>query len=102
LHESVERNPFLELQKEFRSYYLLDKYIQSAPAFKFVEPSEIRVSPIEDDEEEAFTFQYISVVDTISTIIEDPDFKPEKPSQDGMLRGIKDGSVYAENEYFQV
>ncbi len=101
LRESIKDNPFLELQQEFRSYYLLDKHIQSSPAFKFVKPTEIHVRPLAD-EEDSFTFQYVSLVDTLSTIIEDPDFVPEKPSEDGMLRGVKDGTVYAENAFFQV
>ncbi len=94
--DSVSKNPFEDLQHEFRSYYLLDKYIKDTPAFKYIPPTEVKLG-----EEEKCTFQYISIVDTLLTIIQDPGFCPEKPSEDGMLRGVKDGSVYAENIYFQ-
>jgi hypothetical protein len=96
LMDSIEKNFFMELQQEFRSYYLLDKYIKSSPTFKFVEPTEIKL-----DDDKKNTYQYISIVDTISTIIQDPDFTPEKASEDGMLRGVKDGYVYAQNRFFR-
>ncbi len=99
LLEEYEKNPFLKLQDEFRSYYLVDQHIRQAAGFKFLESREIRVEP---EDEESFTFQYISIIDTIRLITEDPDFIPEKSSEDGILRGIKDGSVYANNKYFQV
>jgi len=92
----MSSNPFKDLQKDFKSYYFLEKFLQKSPAFKYQEPVEIRL-----DSETKCTYQYISIVDTIATIIEDPTFCPEKPSEDGMLRGVKDGSAYAENTYFQ-
>jgi hypothetical protein len=92
----MEENPFRDLQQEFRSYFFLNKFIKSSPAFKYVEPKEICLSS-----EMKNTFQYISIVDTIATIVQDPGFKPEEPSQDGKLRGVKDGSVYAENSFFK-
>jgi hypothetical protein len=96
LRDCTVENPFVELQKEFRSYYHLDKYIKGAPVFKFVAPTEIQLGP-----EKKTTFQYISIVETVTTICQDPDFQREAPSEDGMLRGVKDGYVYAENPYFQ-
>jgi hypothetical protein len=96
LRECVAKSPFKDLHQEFRSYYLLDKFIRTSPAFKFVAPTEIRLGF-----EKKCSFQYISILDTICTITQDPGFKREKPSVDGMLRGVRDGSVYAENQYFQ-
>ena len=93
--DSVATNPFQDLQQEFRSYYLLDKYIKNSPDFKFVEPTEIRLGA-----EKKCTFMYIPIVDTICTIVQDPGFTRENPSEDGMLRGVRDGSAYAENKYF--
>jgi hypothetical protein len=96
LLEEIASNPFQDLQQEFRSYYFVDKYLKRSPAFKFIEPTEIRLGS-----ENKCTFQYISIIDTISNIIQDPSFSQENPSEDGMLRGVKDGSVYAENNFFQ-
>jgi hypothetical protein len=96
LQETLSTNPFQELHKDFGSYYFLDKFLKRSPAFKFLEPTEIRLGG-----EKKCTFQYISIVDTISTIIQDPDFIPEKPLEDGVLHGVKDCSVYAENKFFQ-
>jgi hypothetical protein len=96
LRESLSKNPFEDLQKEFRSYFLLDKYIRKSPAFKFVEPIEVWLGP-----EKKASFQYVSIVDTVCTIITDPGFRREKPSEDGMLRGVRDGAAYAENTFFQ-
>jgi hypothetical protein len=95
LLESLSSNPFLDLQQDFKSYYLLEKYLKRSPTFKYLEPTEIRLGS-----ESKCTFQYISIVDTISTIIQDPTFRPEKPSEDGMLRGVKDGTAYAQNKFF--
>jgi hypothetical protein len=96
LHESLSTNPLESLQEDFRSYYFLDKYLKGSPAFKFVEPTEVRLGP-----EKKCAFQYISIVDTICTIVQDPGVSPEKQAEDGLLHGVKDGSVYAENSYFQ-
>jgi hypothetical protein len=96
LRAALAENPFEELQQDFRSYYLLDKYIKNSPAFKFVEPTEFRLGP-----DKKCSFQYVSIVDTLSTIVTDPDFKREKPSDDDMLRGVRDGSAYSENTFFK-
>jgi hypothetical protein len=96
LQESMAKNPFKDLQQDFRSYYLLDKFLKGSAAFKFIHPTEVRL-----DSENKSSFQYISIVETISAIIQDPGFNPEDPAEDGMLRGIKDGTAYADNRYFQ-
>jgi hypothetical protein len=95
LNESLTKNPFKDLQQEFNSYYQLNKYLQNSPSFKFIEPTELTLGG-----DKKCTFQYISIVDTISTIVQDPGFSPESPSEDGLLRGVKDGSAYAENPFF--
>jgi hypothetical protein len=96
LRESLVKNPFKDLQLEFRSYFLLDKFIKNTASFKFVEPLEVKLGP-----EKKCSFQYISILDTISTIVTDPGFTREEPSVDGLLRGVRDGSIYTENLYFQ-
>jgi len=94
LHESLTKNPFKDLQQKFSSYYQLNKYLQNSPSFKFIEPTELKLG---GDKE--CTFQYISIVDTISTIVQDPVFSPGSPSEDGVLCGVKDGSAYAKNPF---
>lgn len=96
LCDSLAKNPFQDLQEEFRSYFLLDKYIKNSPAFKYVEPTEVRLGP-----DKKCSFQYVSIIDTICTIVQDRGFTREKPSQDGMLRGVRDGTAYAENTFFE-
>jgi hypothetical protein len=74
---------------------MIDKHIRSSPAFKFLEPTEVKLtSSTGDEDDEDCTFQYVSIVDTIATIVSDPDFSPERPSQDELLRDVKDASVY--------
>ena len=96
LRESLAKNPFGELHQEFRSYFLLDKYIKNSAAFKFIEPREVWLDP-----GKKISFQYVSIVDTLLTVVTDPGFQRENPSTDGMLRGVRDGSAYAENIFFQ-
>jgi hypothetical protein len=96
LRESLAKNPFRELHQEFRSYFLLDKYIKNSAAFKFIEPREVWLDP-----GKKISFQYVSIVDTLLTVVTDPGFQRENPSVDGMLRGVRDGSAYAENIFFQ-
>lgn len=103
LLQELEENPFLELQKEFCSYYKVDQCVRSEPAFKFQEISEHKVEvPLSDKSSEAqsFKFVYVSVPDTLSKIVADPGFRPEAQSQDGLLRDVKDGSVYKSNTFF--
>lgn len=52
------------------------------------------------DEEKTVQFVYISVPDTLANITEVPEFKPEMPPQDGLLRDVKDGLVYRSNPFF--
>jgi hypothetical protein len=94
LHESLTKNPFKDLQQEFNSYYQLNKYLQYSPSFTFIEPTELTLGG------DTCTFQYISIVGTISTIVQDPGFSPQSPSEDGLLCGVNDGSAYAENPFF--
>ncbi len=94
--ENLSNNLFQGLQEDFKSYYLVEKFLNTSQAFKYIEPTEIRLDSDKDQ-----TFQYVSIVDTIATIIQDPTFSPENPSADGMLRGVKDGTAYAQNKFFQ-
>ncbi len=72
---ALAESPFEDLQQDFRSYYLLDKYIKNSPAFKFVQPTKFRLGT-----DKKCSFQYVSIVDTLCTIITDPGIKREKPS----------------------
>ncbi len=92
----MDKNPFLDLQKDFRNYYHLNEYLKESPYFRFLEPIELKLG-----DGKKCTFQYILFVDTISTIVQDPGFNLENPSEDGLLYGMKDGTVYEENKYFQ-
>jgi hypothetical protein len=76
LRESLAKNPFGELQQEFRSYFLLDKCIKNSAAFKFNEPREVWLDP-----ENKISFQYVSIVDTLLTVATDPGFKRKTPQQ---------------------
>jgi hypothetical protein len=95
LLQQMEANPFLKLSEEFTSYYHVDKLVRSSPAFKFVEPQEIKLPDL------ISTFSYVSVIDTLATLANDPSFKPEDWSDNGFLRDVKDGTAYKENAFFQ-
>jgi hypothetical protein len=95
LISKLESNPFVTLQNEFGSYYKIDKHVKTSSAFKYIPPTEVKLPPNS-------SFQYISVIDTISAIVSDPDFKPSVPaSVDGMLQDVKDGAAFRENKFFQ-
>ena len=95
LLQQMEANPFLKLSEKFTSYYHVDKLVRSSPAFKFVEPQEIKLPDL------ISTFSYVSVIDTLATLANDPSFKPEDWSDNGFLRDVKDGTAYKENAFFQ-
>jgi hypothetical protein len=50
---------------------------------------------------EDFTFQYISPIETITRIVEDGSLLASQSSSDGLLRDLKDGSTYRNNNFFQ-
>jgi hypothetical protein len=105
LLEELEENPFLELQKEFCSYYKIDQCVRNEPAFKFQELSEHKVDVPPgacSDQNKSFKFVYVSVSETLSKIVAEPGLLPEDQSQDGLLRDVKDGSVYKSNAFFQM
>lgn len=93
--EKMADNPYLKLSEKFTSHYHVDKHVQSSPAFRYIQPQQIKLP------EAKHTASYISVIDTVCTIVTDPTFKPEECKDDGFLRDIKDGSAYRENTYFK-
>lgn len=125
LTDELDENPFLRLQNEFSSYYKLEKHIESSPPFKYDPPEEITVKltlPEDEDDTESrkkrrkkkkkmtkaerkekgeFTFQYVSIINTITRIVEDKSLIPDKPSPEGYLKDVKDGQAYKNNKYFQ-
>jgi hypothetical protein len=101
--QELEENPFLELQKEFSSYYKIDKFVRNDPSFKYIEPEEhkIKILPAADsDHPKEGNFVYISVAETLANITADPGFQSEKQQEDGLLRDVKDGHVYKSNPFF--
>jgi hypothetical protein len=94
LLENMGENPYLKLGEKFCSYYLVNKHIQKSPAFKYIEPQEIKI-PDSDKK-----FEYVSIIDTISLIVNDPGFKQDEPQVDGFFRDVKDGAAYKQNAFF--
>lgn len=76
----------------------MDKHVRTAPEFQFQEPSGVLVT---DPGDKPFSFQYICIKETLSSILGDPTFKPASTSTDGMLRDLKDGVIYKNNIFFQ-
>jgi hypothetical protein len=100
----LDENPFVTLHKEFSTYYKIDKHVRNSPAFRFIEPKEVKLPPKDDGV--VPTFQYISVIDTVAAVVSDPGFKNAEHSDDDsvckeVLCDLKDGSVWRENLYFQ-
>jgi hypothetical protein len=93
--QQMEENPFLKLSQKFKTYYHIDKHVRSSPAFKFVEPQEIKLPDAKR------TFSYVSVIDTLATLASDPSFKADACSDSGFLRDVKDGTAYKENAFFK-
>jgi hypothetical protein len=91
----MAENPFQKLCDKFKSYYHVDKHVRSTPDFKFIEPQEIKLSDQNNH------FSYVSVIDTLATIVNDLTFKQENHEEDGYLRDVKDGLAYKENPFFQ-
>lgn len=125
--QDLEDNPFIQLQREFTSYYKLEQHIKTAPVFKFDEPEQkvVKVKPSAQEKNEAaaataegkkkkknrkkknkkekteFKFQFISILGTIGTILQDKNLVPDTPTPEGYLKDVKDGRAYKENEYFK-
>ncbi len=100
----LQDNPFVDLHREFSSYYKIDKYVRNSPAFGFIEPKEVKL-PAKDEGVQP-TFQYIPVINTVAAIVSDPGFKNYGYSADDsvskeVLKDVKDGSAWTENPYFQ-
>lgn len=92
--ENMAANPYLKLGEKFSTYYQVNKHIQSSPAFRYIEPLEIKLENTDKK------FAYISVIDTITMIVSDPSFKEDEPAADGFLRDVKDGAAYKDNAFF--
>jgi len=97
LISTLEDNPFIRLQEELKSYYKIHQHTIKMPTY--IAPQEIKLPP--NDNGRIFTFQYVSVVDTIKAVLSDPDFKQATASTDGLLRDVIDGSAYKNNKFFQ-
>jgi hypothetical protein len=97
--EKLKKNPFVDLQRDFASYYRIEKHVTSSPAFNYCAPIEIQLPA--DSEGKIPTFQYIPIISTVNAIISDPFFSPTVANSGDLIQDIKDGSAYKENSFFQ-
>jgi len=103
LMQELKENPFLELQKEFSSYYKVDRCVRTDPVFKFIEPVEHKVLiPPSDctEEPKEIKFAYISVPETLSLVAAALGTRREEQHQDDLIRDVKDGLAYKSNQFF--
>lgn len=80
-----------------KTYYKIHQHSIKMPTY--IAPQEIKLPP--DENGKIFTFQYISVVDTVKAVLSDPDFQQAEVSTDGLIRDVIDGSAYRNNKFFQ-
>jgi hypothetical protein len=92
----LEKNPFVSIQEEFKSFYKIDKHVKTSG--HYIPPQEVKLPPQENGE--VPTFQYIPVIDILEAIISDPGYKPSAPCSDNLIHDIKDGTSWKQNEYF--
>jgi hypothetical protein len=95
--EHMQANPFIELQKQFGSYYKIKKHCTTSPAFKYIESKQVTLP-------NNSSFQYISIKEIITAIVNDPSFVLpaglQEISVEFRIRDVKDGTAYKENVFF--
>jgi hypothetical protein len=96
---TLENNPHLTLQNEFSTAYMRQKFVTSSKGY--IEPCEVKL-PVNSDGD-VKTFQYIPIIDLVTAIVSDPGFPSSSQHQrnDEMLRDLKDGAAWENNEFFQ-
>lgn len=95
--DELTENPFRDLQQSFKSFKRIDSHLKTTPCFKYIAPKKIEVV----GPNESFEFQFVGVKEILKLLVSDPTFTPAVSTEDGLLRDIKDGSVYKNNPYFQ-
>lgn len=99
LVEKLKENPFVSLQNEFSTYFRIDKHVKTSPAFKYIEPVQVKL-PVDSDGKIS-AFQYIPIISTVDAILSDRSFSPAPITASDLIKDIKDGSAWRENEYFR-
>jgi len=97
--EKLKENPFVSLQKDLATTFLIDKHLKTSPAFKHIAPVEIKLPANPDGR--VPTYQYIPIIETLAAIDSDPSFIRTRPAPDEMIRDIRDGSVWKKSEFFR-
>jgi hypothetical protein len=99
LEQKMKDNPFVSLQENFSSYYKINKEVENSPYY--ISPIQFKLPPNAAGKE--CPFQYVPIIETVSAIVSDPDFKnlPRAPTPEGFLYDFKDGSAWKSNKYFQ-
>lgn len=97
--EHLKENPFVSLQRDFSTFYKINRHVQTSSAFGYIAPVEIKLPA--DADGRIPTVQYVPVIELLNTIVSDPDFTPTHPSVGDMIHDIKDGSAWKESKYHQ-
>jgi hypothetical protein len=96
LLQKLEENPFIDIQKEFRSYYKIDKHVQNSG--NYIAPLSFKLPPRQDGV--VPTFQYIPVIQLLETIITSPGLQLSSPAPENFFSDIKDGNCWKKNKFF--
>jgi hypothetical protein len=99
--DKMNQNPFVTLGEEFSSYYKINKQAQNSP--HYIPPRECKLLP--NQHGDVTTFQYISVIEIVTSLVKCPDFEllrnsPTTSTED-CLYDVKDGSAWKDNIFFQ-
>ena len=98
-----DEDPFMLARKELEKESKRKKFICSS--FPHVQPVTVQLNSIR--EEKAETMQYVPIKDSVKLLLEDQTYieqKNEDPyfSQAGVVKDIRDGTCYRENEFFKI
>ena len=95
----------MSAQKSLDSEYKRNDYLKEN--FKYVEPKEIIFNPKEAKEgkEPKAVMHYVPIIETVKNLVQDPTFLDVSEStfsnnHDSVLRDVKDGLMYKNNQYF--
>lgn len=105
LFSGVEmQNPFVTLEAEFATPYLIDKFIKSSP--HYIAPQTVKLAP--DSTGKAPSFQYVSIIELAKKVQGELSSLPASAhpprlneEENVILRDICDGDSYRNNCYFR-
>jgi cell division protein FtsI/penicillin-binding protein 2 len=80
LQEKMKDNPFVSLQEHFSSYYKINKDTESSA--HYISPIQYKL-PLNAAGKEC-PFQYVPIIETLSAIVSDRDFKTMPRTQTGV------------------